>query len=114
MAILSASIAVEVSAFFTANVPPNPQHCSAAGQLDQVDARAPRRSSRSGLSPTRSIRRRVAGRVIGDAVREVRADVGDAEHVDQELGQLVGPARPTAVAPRGQPRVPDRRATIAC
>ena len=32
---------------------------------------------------------RVAGRVEGDRVREARADVGDAEHVDEELAQLV-------------------------
>ena len=35
---LVGSMAVEVSAFFTANVPPKPQHWSAVGQLDQVDA----------------------------------------------------------------------------
>ena len=53
--ILSASIAVDVSAFFTANVPPNPQHCSAAGSSTRSSPRT-WRSSRSGLSPTRSTR----------------------------------------------------------
>ena len=37
---------------------------------------------------------RVAGRVVGHPVREVRADVGHPEHVDEELGQLVGRAAP--------------------
>src|SRR5690606_16982389 len=53
--ILSASMAVDVSAFFSANVPPNPQHWSASGSSISVIPRT-RRSSRSGLSPTRSIR----------------------------------------------------------
>ena len=53
--ILSASIAVDVSAFLSANVPPNPQHWSASGSSSRVIPRT-LRSSRSGLSPTRSIR----------------------------------------------------------
>ncbi len=53
--ILSASIAVEVSAFFTANVPPNPQQTSASGSSTSASPRTAR-SSCSGLSPTRSIR----------------------------------------------------------
>ena len=48
---------------------------------------------------------RVAGRVVGDPVREVRADVGHAEHVDQELGELVGP--------RGRARRPGRERASA-
>src|SRR5205085_7696291 len=42
LAILSVSIAVEVSAFFTAKVPPNPQHCSAAGSSSRVSPRTAR------------------------------------------------------------------------
>jgi hypothetical protein len=53
--ILSASIAVEVSAFFIANVPPKPQHWSASGSSTSSSPRTAR-SSRSGLSPTRSPR----------------------------------------------------------
>ena len=53
--ILSASMAVEVSEFFRANVPPNPQQVSAAGSSTSVIPRTAR-SSCSGLSPTRSIR----------------------------------------------------------
>jgi hypothetical protein len=53
--ILSASIAVDVSGFLSANVPPNPQHWSAAGSSINVIPRT-WRSSRSGLSPTRSMR----------------------------------------------------------
>jgi hypothetical protein len=54
-AILSASIAVDVSAFFTANVPPKPQHWSAAGSSTRSRPRTAR-SSCSGRSPTRSSR----------------------------------------------------------
>jgi hypothetical protein len=53
---LSVSIAVEVSAFLTAKVPPNPQHSSAsASSRSSIPPTA--RNSRSGLSPTSSIRR---------------------------------------------------------
>ena len=47
---------------------------------------------------------RVAGRVVGDPVRVVRADVGHPEHVDQQFGQLVGPRRPRASPGRPGPR----------
>ena len=53
--ILSASIAVEVSAFLTAKVPPNPQHWSAPSSSTRSMPRTAR-SSCSGLSPTRSRR----------------------------------------------------------
>src|ERR687894_732235 len=53
---LSPSIAAEVSAFFTANVPPNPQHCSASPSSTRSIPRTLRKSS-SGASPTFSIRR---------------------------------------------------------
>ena len=53
---LSASIAVDVSAFLSANVPPKPQHWSAPGSSTRSMSRTAR-SSRSGLSPTCSIRR---------------------------------------------------------
>ena len=52
---LSVSIAVEVSAFLTAKVPPKPQHCSAAGSSTRSMPRTAR-SSRSGASPTFSSR----------------------------------------------------------
>ena len=35
---LSESIAIDMSAFLTANVPPKPQHSSRVRQLDEVDA----------------------------------------------------------------------------
>ncbi|GAB3837072.1 hypothetical protein GCM10029963_01600 [Micromonospora andamanensis] len=53
--ILSANIAIDVSAFFTANVPPNPQHCSAAGNSTNSSPRTAR-SNRTGRSATRNIR----------------------------------------------------------
>ena len=48
---------------------------------------------------------RVAGRVVGHPVREVRADVGHAEHVDEELAQLVDLRRES----RRPPPAPGRR-----
>ncbi len=53
--ILSPSIAIDVSAFLTANVPPNPQHSSARGSSTRSIPRTALRSL-SGASPTRSIR----------------------------------------------------------
>ena len=53
---LSESIAIEVSAFLTANVPPKPQHCFASGSSTRSMPRTAR-SSRSGRSPTWSMRR---------------------------------------------------------
>ena len=54
-ATLSSSMAVDVSAFLTANVPPKPQHCSAPGSSTR-SMPPTSRSSRSGLSPTRVTR----------------------------------------------------------
>ena len=54
-ATLSAQIAADTSGFFTANVPPNPQHVSASGRSARSRPRTAR-SSRSGASPTLSIR----------------------------------------------------------
>ena len=85
-----------------------------------------RRAGRPGVSPRTCSQQppgpvadaehpqRVAGRVVGHPVREVRADVGHAEHVDEELAQLVDPrarSRPTAASSAGSP---ERRATIPC
>lgn len=53
--ILSASIAVEVSAFVTENVPPKPQHWSAAGSSTRSMPRTDLNSA-NGFSPTPSIR----------------------------------------------------------
>ena len=52
---LSASIALDVSAFLIANVPPNPQHSSARGNSTSSSPRT-LRSRRSGASPTRVTR----------------------------------------------------------
>ena len=85
---LSPSIAIDVSAFLTANVPPKPQHSRALVELDEVD---PADRAQQPLRPVADPERadRVARRVQRHAVRERRADVLDAEHVDEELGQLV-------------------------
>ena len=84
-----------------------------AGQLDQVDA-AHRAQQPQRLVADAQHPQRVAGRVVGDPVREVGADVGHAEHVDQELGQLVAswPRPPRARAASASS--PSRRATAAC
>src|SRR3712207_6609556 len=50
-----------------------------------------RRPPRSTLFPYTTLFR--SGRVVGHPVRVVRADVGDAEDVDQELRELVGAVR---------------------
>lgn len=55
LAVLSWSIAVDVSAFLSAKVPPNPQQESAPGSSTRSIPSTSRRSRR-GLSPTRSIR----------------------------------------------------------
>ena len=89
---LSAPIATEVSEFFTANVPPKPQHDSAVGQLDEPDARdGAQQRQRPVTHPEHA--QRVAGRVVGHGVRERGAHVGHPEHVDEELGQLEHPGR---------------------
>jgi hypothetical protein len=53
--ILSASIADDTAGFFSANVPPNPQHCSAPGSSAR-SMPSTARSSCSGRWPTRSSR----------------------------------------------------------
>ena len=100
---LSAPIAIEVSEFLTAKVPPKPQHSVALGQLAQVDvAHRPQQLQRPVADPEHP--QRVAGRVVGHRVREGRPDVGHAEHVDEELAQLVG-ARPGLRDRVGEPLV---------
>ena len=84
---LSPSIAIDVSAFFTANVPPNPQHSSARGSSTRSIPRTARRSLKRGVAHPEHPER-VAGRVIGHPVGIVGPDVLDAQLLDQELGQL--------------------------
>ena len=91
-AILSASIAPDTAGFFSANVPPNPQHCSASGSSTRSmplnRAQQPQRPLADPQQP-----QRMAGRVVGHPVREVRPDVGHAQHVGQEFRQLPGAGR---------------------
>ena len=62
------------------------------GQLGQVDAR--HRAQQPGRAVTDAQDpQRMAGGMVGDAVREVCSHVGDAQDVHQELGQLVGSGR---------------------
>ena len=84
---LSESMAMEVSAFFRAKVPPNPQHSSPVRQVDQVDA------VHRAEQPPRAVAhaecaQRVAGGVVRHAVRERRADILGAEVVHDQFGQL--------------------------
>ena len=98
-AILSSSMAVDTSAFFTANVPPKPQHSSASGRSTSSTPPTAR-SRRNGASPTREQPQGVAGRVIGDRARVGRADVVDPER-SEELREL---PRARAATPAPSPR----------
>ena len=84
---LSARMAADVSAFLTANVPPKPQHSRRLGQLGELE---PANRSQEPVRRVADVEhaQRVAGRVVGDAVREGGADVLDAEPADEELAQL--------------------------
>ena len=63
-----------------------------SGELDEVDALdGPEKLQRPVPHPQQP--ERVAGRVVGHAVREPRPDVRDAEDVDEELGELVDSRR---------------------
>ena len=106
--ILSASIAVEVSAFFSANVPPKPQHWSARGSSTRsMPAHRPQQPQRLVADPQHP--QRVAGRVVGDPVRVVRADVGRrrARRPGTPTARRCGAA--TRLGPRGQAVVPGPR-----
>ena len=74
-------------------------------QLDEVEA-AHRLQQPCGPVADAQHPQRVAGRVVGHAVREVRADVGHPEHVDEELRQLVGPWRGPLDGRRPEPGHP--------
>ena len=102
-ATLSAHIAAETSVFFTANVPPNPQHVSASGRSTRSSPRTAREQPQRRVADAEHPQR-VARGVIGDPVREVRADVGDAEDIGEERRQVVHPGdQPSDVA--GERRV---------
>jgi len=61
-----------------------------AGQLDQVQsAYRAEQSQRPVAQPQHP--QPVAGRVVGDPVREDGAEVGHPEHVDQQFGEFVDP-----------------------
>ena len=90
--ILSESIAAEVSAFLTANVPPKPQHSfGLASSTRSMPRTAPQELQRrlADLEHPQG----VAGRVVGHPVRVVRADVRHPEPLDQELRELEDPGR---------------------
>ena len=77
----------------------------AAARPDRCPATA--RSSRQRLVAHPQHPQRMARRVIGDPVRVVRADIRHPEHVDQQLGQLVG-ARRRPPSPARRARGPRR------
>ena len=102
---LSATIATEVSAFFSANVPPKPQHSSAPGSSTSVEPAHAREQPARPVAHAEQPQR-VAGRVVGHPVREVGADVGHPEHVDQELAtarRTCGPISADRVRQAGVP-----------
>ena len=94
---LSASIALDVSAFLIANVPPKPQHSSRSRKLDQLEAahvlqQPQRRVADAGHA------QRMARRVVRDAPCERRADVFDAEPAYEQLGELEDVLHPVQLA----------------
>ena len=112
-AALSAPIATDVSGFFTAKVPPKPQHSSAAGRSPGGCPRTAREQPRRAVADAEHPQR-VAGRVIGHPVREVGAHVLHAEDVDEELAQLVDDRGDVRGRPVDQRRIAGPRATSAC
>ncbi len=87
---LSPNMAIDVSAFLTANVPPNPQHSVSARQLDQVDPTHGAEKLQWGIADPNHAER-MAGRVVGHPVGVVSPDILDAQLVDQKLGELEDP-----------------------
>ena len=94
---LSAAIAVETSAFLTANVPPKPQHSSLCGRSASCEpAHGPQQPRRAITETQRA--KRMTGRVERHVVRVEGADVGDTELVDEQLGELEDRGRSDATA----------------
>ena len=96
---LSVSMAVETSAFRTANMPAEAAALGRVPERTELDARhGP--EERLGLVAEPERPERVAGRVIRQRALVPRPDVDDAEPVDEELRQLqVRPAMPSGSAP---------------
>ena len=79
----------ETSAFFSANVPPKPQHSSApASSTRSMPRDRAQQAQRLVAQPQQP--QAVAGGVVGHPVRGAGPDVGHAEHVDEQFGKLVG------------------------
>ena len=85
---LSAPIATDVSAFFTREGAAEAAALVGALELEEGDPADLLEQLPRPLAHAEHAQR-VAGRVVGDGVRVVGADVGHAEHVDEELRQLV-------------------------
>ena len=98
----SSSIAAETSAFFTANVPPNPQHSSASGSSTSSTP-GTARSRRSGASPTRSSRSEWQVGWYATVPSIGRPDIVDAEHAGEELRELPRPRGNAAIVAAEQP-----------
>ena len=104
---LSITIAVEVSAFLIEKVPPKPQHSSAPGSGDELEAahrlEQPARRVADARHPER-----VARRVVGDAVREDAPTSVTPSRFDEQLRQLEHPgassSTPRELAGRAAPR----------
>ncbi len=100
----------DVSALVTANVPPNPQQASACGR-SRSSIPAPRDSSRSGPVADPQQPQPVAGRVVGDRVREEGAATSSTPRSSSRKVEEV--AGPVGKRPRlaRQARSPDASAT---
>ena len=84
---LSVSTASEVSAFFTAKVPPNPQHSVASGSSQQLEPAHGVQQAQRGVADARDAQR-VTRRMVGDGVRERGAHIVDAEAAHKKLREL--------------------------
>ena len=87
----SPTMALEISGYFTQNVPPKPQQTS--GDFISLQAEALHRAEQlARLLLDAELAQARAGIVIGDDAVVARRDLGDAQHVDQERHQLVAAA----------------------
>ena len=98
------SIAIDVSAFLTANVPPKPQHSLGVRAARPGRSRAPPRSSRSGRSPTCSSRSEWQ---VGCSVTRCGNEAPTSSTPSWSTRNSVSSnTRPTATAARARARTP--------
>ena len=113
---LSASIAVEVSAFLIANVPPKPQHSVARGEGHQLEPAHVAEQRQRRLADV-GHPERVTGRVVGDPVRETtrrrRSRRAGRRAAPRARTRAARASRLPARAARRRPRGPVRDRALA-